>query len=100
MIYEAVQDVRAQTEFIKNDSKLNAHSIDEMRIAFKKIANASQSQAETATTISSSTNDSNKLLEKTTTELSMMTIEMLAKQTIVNIRNQPTQIFVYNTKAR
>ncbi|MFB4167061.1 methyl-accepting chemotaxis protein [Virgibacillus sp. JSM 102003] len=57
--------VRSQMNIIEQDSNLNSQSMQEMRQAFQEITKASQSQAESATTISTT-------IEQTGEELSKM----------------------------
>ncbi|MGY0694896.1 methyl-accepting chemotaxis protein [Virgibacillus sp. FSP13] len=64
LIHDGTQNVRKQMNIIEQDSNMNAQSMDEMRLAFQEITKASQSQAETATTISTTTEGTNNRLEK------------------------------------
>ncbi|WP_106498121.1 methyl-accepting chemotaxis protein [Lentibacillus sp. Marseille-P4043] len=64
LIQDGTQNVRKQMNIIDHDSNLNAQSMDEMRLAFQEITKASQSQADTATTISTTTEGTNNRLEK------------------------------------
>jgi len=58
------QNVRSQMEIIEHDSQLNSQAIKEMREGFQEISQASQTQVQTATTISNETENSNQLLEE------------------------------------
>ncbi|PAV29323.1 hypothetical protein CIL05_13080 [Virgibacillus profundi] len=60
---EAV-NVRSQMNSMEQDSQLNSQSMEEMREAFQEITKASQSQAETASNISTKTDNTNQLLDK------------------------------------
>lgn len=63
-VQTSASHVRKQMSIIENDSTLNAESIKEMREAFDEIAQASQTQAEAATTITTSTDNNNQRLVK------------------------------------
>ncbi|MEN1970459.1 methyl-accepting chemotaxis protein [Lentibacillus sp. N15] len=63
LVHNGAQNVRSQMNIIEKDSTLNAQSMNEMRAAFQDISKASQSQAETAATISTTTEHTNRSLE-------------------------------------
>lgn len=57
-------NVKSQMNIIEQDSNLNSQSIKEMGLSFQEIAKASQSQAESATTISSTVEQTGEKLSK------------------------------------
>ncbi|GAB3798540.1 methyl-accepting chemotaxis protein [Virgibacillus kimchii] len=63
LVHHGAVNVRDQMRVITEDSNLNRESMEEMREAFQEITKASLSQTETATNITSSTNDVNQLLQ-------------------------------------
>ncbi|MGP4106560.1 methyl-accepting chemotaxis protein [Virgibacillus sp. L01] len=65
IVEASATSVRSQMNIIEQDSNLNSQSMQEMRQAFQEITKASQSQAESATTISTT-------IEQTGEELSKM----------------------------
>lgn len=64
IVQKGARNVRAHMDQMEKDSNLNLVSMDEMRQAFQEITKASQTQAETASGISLTTDDTNQLLEK------------------------------------
>src|SRR5699024_6336660 len=63
-VQKSASNVKRQMSIIESDSTLNAQSINEMREAFTDMAQASQTQAEAATTIAMNTDENNQRLEK------------------------------------
>ncbi|MEC5423716.1 methyl-accepting chemotaxis protein [Virgibacillus sp. C22-A2] len=75
IVRHSARNVRSQMTIIEKDSNLNSQSMEEMRQAYHDIAKASQSQAETASTISASTESTNLLLEKMITSFTQSTAD-------------------------
>ncbi|WP_163971357.1 methyl-accepting chemotaxis protein [Oceanobacillus halotolerans] len=73
MIQISANKLQENMNVIEQDSNLNAQGMQEMRHAFQEIASASQTQTETATTISSNTDETNTRLEKMLTSFSRST---------------------------
>ena len=63
-VQNSASNVKKQMSIIENDSTLNTQSINEMQEAFTDMAQASQTQAEAATTIAMNTDENNQRLEK------------------------------------
>lgn len=64
IVEKGSQRVQSQMKIIEQDSQLNAQSMQEMREGFQEISSASQSQVQTATTISNETENSTQLLNE------------------------------------
>ncbi|MFC4559129.1 methyl-accepting chemotaxis protein [Virgibacillus kekensis] len=64
IVQTSAAEVRTQMGIIEKDSNLNSQSIKEMNLAFQEIAGASQSQAESVTTISSTIEVTGEKLSK------------------------------------
>ncbi|MUK88762.1 chemotaxis protein [Ornithinibacillus sp. L9] len=64
LVQSGAKNVLTQMNIIEKDSSFNAQTMQEMREGFLEIAKASQTQSETAATISSTTNSTTELLEK------------------------------------
>lgn len=63
-VHSGAQNVKSQMSIIEQDSILNMQSMNEMRAAFQEITKSSQTQAETAATITEITESANHKLEK------------------------------------
>ncbi len=64
IIEQGSQHVKLQMKVIEQDSQLNSQSMKEMREGFQEISSASQSQVQTATTISNEMESANQLLDE------------------------------------
>ncbi|WP_164669611.1 methyl-accepting chemotaxis protein [Virgibacillus doumboii] len=64
VVQASASNVKSQMNIIEQDSNLNSSSMQEMRQAFQEITHASQSQAESATTISTTIEQTGEKLSK------------------------------------